>query len=150
MLFLEEEYMCVCVCVCVPELVCCTRLYFEKKTWMWVGVLSCIFKRNCVCVVFLKGECVLLYFWDGVCVEAYFWECVLCYIWNNEERVSYIQGENVYSVVLRQEGVCVLRSVSKRGVCVCPRDIVPRVVDLVTPIQPHGRVPCVRPSPPTH
>ena len=32
MLFLEEEYM--CVCVCVPELVCCTRLYFEKKTWM--------------------------------------------------------------------------------------------------------------------
>ena len=30
MLFLEEEY----VCVCVPELVCCTRLYFEKKTRM--------------------------------------------------------------------------------------------------------------------
>ena len=28
MLFLEEEY--VCVCVCVPELVCCTRLYFEN------------------------------------------------------------------------------------------------------------------------
>lgn len=29
----------------------------------------------------------------------------------------------------------------------CPRDIIPSVVDLVTPIQPHG-VPRVRPSPP--
>lgn len=62
--------------------------------------------------------------------------------------MSYIREENVYSVVLRREGVRVLRPVSQRRECVCPRDIGPSVVDLVTPIQPHT-VPRVRP-PHTH
>ena len=62
--------------------------------------------------------------------------------------MSYIREENVYSVVLRREGVRVLRSVSQRRVCVCPGDIIPSVVDLVTPIQPHA-VPRETLPPPT-